>query len=405
MRYDMTGYFISQLRLLLLITGITLMGGACTLGFYDGMRVANTGSSITLNGFITDPGSPDKDIRVSAYNFTTNTWNLIAQTAVGGSISTSVSYTMADGTKLYLWDIGSKVLAAAYWKAGTNGSYARLKAEWYKNGSLVAKLYNPRSDWATCYWENRNGQANTLAYLLPNCFSHRGEAYIYTANYREGSIFCPAPDPALSKSHGHYMLNQIPACAQQIIYNRMAERVNRSLIDDHYEIMHHDASMAHMVDAAGEYNLGGFFGGHENYIRKMERHVMVYDYPWMPKGKIPAWKPDTAVPVAFQASVASASGNCNSQTSGCSGWLSGSLGNTNPGIATPVGILPGNVCGYATTAALHPAVKGWHDNVHVTVGGGVFNTFDSPSFPLFFLWHNYVQDVWLDWKTCGFAGP
>jgi len=32
--------------------------------------------------------------------------------------------------------------------------------------------------------------------------------------------------------------------------------------------------------------------------------------------------------------------------------------------------------------------------------GGHFGTFDSPANPLFFLWHNGINDVWLDYQKC-----
>ena len=396
-------------RALLLLT-LVIMSSACTTGFYDGQRVTDRTSPIYLSGFITSPASSGAEIRVSAFNVVTNSWNVVATSATSGSIANSVTWTMKDGTKLYSWNLGSKVLNNNYWQSGTGGYYTRIKAEWYTSGgSLYAKLLNPRYDWGQCFTENYNGQSNTLSYILSNCFTHRSEAYIYTQNYREGSIFCPAPSSSLSQRHGHYMLTQVPGCAQTIISNHMRERVNRSLIDDHYEINHGSSTYAYYKDAVtiggSTWDLGGFFGGHERYISKMERHVMVYDYPWMPKGKIPSWDPSTTVPVIFRSAVASSSGNCNSQSAGCSGWLSGNIANPSPGIATPNSVLPANICAsHLTTASLHGAVNGWHGGVHISVGNS-FGSMDSPSFPLFFLWHNYVEDIWRDWKNCGNPGP
>lgn len=384
---------------------LLLLSSACTTGFHDGMRVTNTNSPINMSGYITQPGSSGAEIRVAAFNMLTNNWDLVAHTSYSGSIANSVSYTMADGTKLYFWELGNNALPNQYWKAGTGGSFARVRAEWFNsNGTSAGRLLNPRRDWLTCFFENVNGKRNTLAYILPNCFSHRQEAYIYTQDYREGPAACPAPAAALGKKNGHYMLTQIPDCAKTVISDRMRERINRELIDGHYEIEHNSAADAHSVApvtiGSNTWDTGGFFGGHENYIRKMERHVMVYDYPWMPVGKIPSWNPATTVPVMFRSAVASANGNCNSTTSGCTGWLSGNIANASPGIATPFNLLPGNLCtNNNSSAALHGSTNGWHGGVHGAVGNS-FGTFDSPSFPLFFLWHNYVQDVWLDWKKC-----
>ena len=395
---------------LAILAVLAMLSSACTTGFYDGKRINDRTSPITLSGYITSPSSSGAEVRVSAFNVVSNAWDVVATTAASGSISNSVSWTMNDGTQLYSWSLGSKVLNNNYWQSGTGGYYARVIAEWYRSdGSRVAKLLNPRYDWLTCFTENYNSEGNTLGYITSNCFTHRPEAYIYTSNYREGTIFCPAPSIALSQRHGHYMLGQIPSCAQNIISNHMSERINRDLIDDHYDINHGSATFAHYKNAvtigASTWSIGGFFGGHERYINKMERHVMVYDYPWMPKGKIPSWDPNTTVPVVFRSAVASPNGNCSSQTVGCNGWLSGNIANASPGISTPNSVLPANICAnHATTASLHGAVNGWHGTVHGAVGNN-FGTFDSPAFPLFFLWHNYVEDIWRDWKTCGNPGP
>ncbi|WP_455204543.1 tyrosinase family protein, partial [Kaarinaea lacus] len=42
---------------------------------------------------------------------------------------------------------------------------------------------------------------------------------------------------------------------------------------------------------------------------------------------------------------------------------------------------------------------GWHASGH-TLTGGHFGTFDSPANPLFFLWHNAINDVWVDYRAC-----
>lgn len=410
--YSLTGGLIlniRQLRNLAILLLLVLMNTACSTGYYDGMRVQDRNSKITMSGYITQPGSSGADVRVSALNTLTNKWDLIAHTSYGGTISNGVSWTMNDGTKLYSWSNGKHSLPLKYWKTGTGGHFARVRAEWYNSsGKKVVNLYNTRADWLACFFEDVNGKKNTLGYILPNCFSHRNESYIYTKNHREGSIFCPAPATGLSKKNGHYMLNQLPWCANSIVSKRMREKVSRALIDDHYEINHGSSANAHSVApvtiGSSTWETGGFFGGHENYIRKMERHVMVYDYPWMPKGKIPSWNPNTTVPFVFRSAVASPNGNCESTSPGCNGWLSGNIANASPAIATPASVQPATVCGLVTPSALHGQVNGWHGGVHITVGNS-FASFDSPSFPLFFLWHNYVEDIWKDWKKCGHPIP
>ena len=384
---------------------VSLLSG-CATGFHDGMRVTDRTTPVRMEGYILKPGTSGAQVRVYARNFSTGRYDVVATTAgTTGRIANRVSYTMNDGTKLYSWNLGTRALGSAYWRSGTGGFYARIRAEWYdSDGEQVATLMNSRADSEGCFSEDRNGEANTTGYISKNCFSHRKDAYIYTQNYRQGPASCAPPAASLARIHGHYMLENVPGCAQSYIRARFAERVDRAMIDDHHEIDHVSGPNAFRVNETGGFRVGGFFGGHENYLRMMKRHVMVYDYPWMPRGEIPAWRPDTTIPAIWRTAVASPLGNCYSMDMECDGWLSGSVANSSPNIPTPSTLRPGNVCQYATTEALFNRVRTWHANVHVTVGGS-FRTMDSPSFPIFFPWHTYVQDVWLDWKACGHAGP
>ena len=383
---------------------VSLAAQGCVMGPYDGMRVANTVTPISYFGYLT---AASTSVKVQAWNPATATWTQVATT----TSAATVGFTMNDGTQLYRWDAGSLVLPAAHWIAGTGGSYARLRVRQVSSTGSEFGLSVARRDWLGCFFENFNGEGNTLNYLVNNCFSHRGEAYVYTDGYTIAPPACPGPAAALAKKNGHYMLTSIPACAQQIIRDRMAEEVTRNLIDGHYNIEHNSAASASSTDTVLGNELGGFFGGHERYLRRMERHVMVYDYNWMPQGKIPSWDSATAIPAVWWNAVAAPGGaanNCGSTTPGCMGWLSNPIVNSTPNRPRPAGLAPGVVCAFPSPAELHgagfpsPSTRtwSWHNGVHPAVGGS-FATFDSPSFPLFFLWHNFVQDVWLDWKACG----
>lgn len=379
-----------------LIVLVALMSG-CATGFYDGMRVADRSASLALEGYIGEPGTAGGQVRVYARNFVTGATDLIVSTARQGSIANKPSYSLAGGTKLYKWNLGRRALPAAYWRSGTGGFYARVRAEWYDSeGDRVARLLNPRADGRDCLAES----GASMDYLSANCFSHRTDAYIYTTNYRQTASTCANPSATLAKVHNHYMLDQVPACAQNYIYDRIAEKVGRDLIDDHYEIEHMSRTNAHQTGPVGEYRLGGLFGGHENYLRMMRRHVMVYDHPWMPRGEIPAWRSNTTVPGRFVNSRASRVANCNSRDPNCDGWLSGPVATATPNIPLPSALLPTRICSFQTSALLYDRVSTWHTNVHATLGAS-FRSMDSPAFPLFFAWHTYVEDVWLDWLACG----
>lgn len=393
---DLQVYGARLTRVLLLVIATVLTTG-CATGFYDGMRVAARTSSLTLEGYIGEPGTAGGQVRIYARNFTTGATDVIVTTAQQGSIANKPSYTLAGGTKLYKWNLGQRTLPAAYWRAGTGGFYARVRAEWYDSeGDRVARLLNPRADGQDCLAES----GNSMDYLAANCFSHRLDAYIYTTNYRQTSSTCALPAATTVKVYNHYMLNQIPTCAQNFIYDRIAETVNRDMIDDHYEIEHISRTDAHRTTPVGDYRLGGFFGGHENYLRSIRRRVMVYDHPWMPRGEIPSWRSDTTVPARWVNSRASPVANCDSRDPDCDGWLSGPVSTSTPNIPRPASLQPPRICSFTTPALLFDRLSTWHTNVHATLGAS-FRSMDSPAFPLFFAWHNYVQDAWLDWQACG----
>jgi hypothetical protein len=399
-------YKLRQVYSLLFILGAIVLSG-CTVGIQDGMRVSNTGSTVKPTGYVNKAPVAGDKIRIQARNASTDSWVTIKDNI---SISATKSWTTADGTDLYFWNAGNMTIPAAYWHSGTGGNFARLRAQW-KIGSSWYNTLVSRTDWITCFGENYNGEGNTINYMLDNCFSHRGEAYIYTANYREGPSSCPAPSSTLSKTHGHYMMYQIPPCAQTIISNHMREKIDESMILLHYEINHNTANADSMNTLAndtfntcgrqsgsdGQCKLGGFFGGHQRYINRMQRHVMVYDYPWMLKGNIPAWAGSTWIPTQFQNAQVSPNGSCSSWT--CDGWRSDAITDSTPNAVKPSSVAAGSVCRYSSVSEVAMAVSGWHANGH-NFTGGHFATFDSPANPLFFTWHNAINDVWRDYKAC-----
>ncbi|HEX2675575.1 MAG TPA: tyrosinase family protein [Polyangiales bacterium] len=398
---------------------------------FDGMRVSSSTATMPISGFLT---AANTEVKLEYLNASTNVWTAWKS---GNKSAATVSRTMADGQQLFAWTYPDSAVPAAAWKAGTGGSVARVRAFYVGSDGSRTYLLLGRADQASCmlvddYPADINGRKNTVGYVANNCFSQRAEAYIYTTGYREGPSTCAAPPATLAKTNGHYMLDQLTnyECASKIVYDHMAQRINAQLLDDHYRIEHMTASAAGYFNAAngsafthpactdtpsmccinGQCNLGGIFAGHERYITEMERWMMVYDYPWAPGGKIPSWSSVTTIPANFSTDtthgwrvpVSSPDGNCYSQASTCNGWLSSALSNPNPNQQMPSALSPANVCSNTSPAALANNTFTWHANVHNAVGGG-FSTFDSPAFPLFFLWHNSIEDVWKNWKACGIS--
>jgi hypothetical protein len=390
---------------------VALLGSACSVGVQDGMRVGTTNEALHPFGFVhrSEPGS---HVFFTALNPSTGNWDVITSTqaAPNGRIDYEPTLDMRDGTPLYYWQMGDTTLPAQYWQAGTGGHVARVRMEWRNAaGEFMGNLFNARTDWMECFYEEIDGKSNEFGYVANNCLSHRSEAHIYTRNYREGPASCPAPGSNLTWTNGHLMLDQVPECAQKIINQHMRERIDNFMIDNHYEINHSDHAAAHVMGTTtgGGFcgtscEMGGFFGGHERYLRYMKRQLMVYDYPWAPEGAFPSWNSATTIPALWRTAVVSSGGNCNSRN--CDGWRSDPITNASPNRPLPTDARPENICALQTPADAAHAVHTWHDGVHVAIGGA-FGSFDSPSFPLFYLWHGYVNDVWVNWRACGHPLP
>lgn len=373
---------------LVLLGLVVLLPGGCLMAPLDGSRVDSKNSPIIFNGYLTEANEP---VTVEAFNTLTNHWDAIT-TATSES---DVALTLVEGIDLYLWDAGGIVLPDKYWAAGKGGHYARVRA--FTGSTPLLRLTRNLDG---CYGSEISYQRMDEE----GCFSWRTSAYVYTSGYSIAPSTCP--EASGSKIHGHYELHDMPTCAQNIVYDKLAQHIDRQLIDDHYQISHHDPvtteAMVPVVSHGESYAMGGFFGGHRRYIQRMQRRMSVFDYSWMPNGLIPGYDPSTTIPVKYRTPIAAPGGpvnNCDSRSAFCDGWLSDPVVHASPNQWKPASLLPALICNFGTAAALHEATSGWHGLVHEIIGGA-FATFDSPSNPLFFLWHTYVDDVWEDWRDC-----
>ena len=369
-----------------LFAGFALLSQACMFSPTDGTRVANTGTAISFQGYYL---AQSASVSVEAFNVAGSTWETIGTT----TSSASLAFTTTDGYDLYSWSLGSHVLPAKYWKAENGGAVARVRAR-------VGGITLPRltSNLEGCF----DGGISYTRLASEDCYTWRSDVRIYAGNH---TIAPGCPNASGSTTQGHYLLHSMPACAQQTVYDKIGEHIDAAVIAAHYEILHANVQPESMepINYNGEtYEMGGLFGGHKRYIQRMRHRVSVHGYSWMPLGRIPAWDPGTNIPVPFRTPIAAPGGaanNCQSQSPGCSDWDSTPVVDWSPNRPKPANLNPGAVCSQPNVGALAGAVMPWHGNVHVTVGGA-FGNFDSPSNPLFFLWHNYLNDVWEDWQDC-----
>ena len=119
--------FYRPLALLALAAAPLLSSTGCMTGVYDGKRVSGTTSSVTPGGYVTAARKIGDYVAVEGYRASSG-WSEISRTT---NIATSVSWTLADGTKLYRWTMPSLTIPSTYWQSGTGGSFARLRARWH----------------------------------------------------------------------------------------------------------------------------------------------------------------------------------------------------------------------------------------------------------------------------------
>jgi hypothetical protein len=139
----------------------------------------------------------------------------------------------------------------------------------------------------------------------------------------------------------------------------------------------------------------------------MQNFLSVFGEKWLPNGNLPYWSPTTTIASGFK-DIKSDPANCNADTPGCTGWIQSPHVNLSPNIPLPSALTSANMCKQLTTPqALYNVMNPWHGSVHDTVGGqnGTFSSFDSPAAVLFWPWHKYFDDLYLQWEACGFAEP
>lgn len=462
------------------------------LNLYDGMRVETIDQALSGDIWINQQPTENSMVRIIARNQESDSLRILHSRS-----PRLVSESRTLDEIYYKWEVEDFVLPDRYWKEvdgtdwqeGTDGSIAELFIEW-RGGSddPWQRVYVPRADTEECMEEyTENGGRSDFGLLDSvdireeienNCFSHREEMHLYTQGHRLGASNCEVPSDDLAQIHGHYTLNQMPSCAQEVVSDLMLMYISRDTIVDHYEINHdapttdglptedspggaHAGFVGRLSEDDGREicsaqssdpenskigdgicELGGFFGGHELYLKKMERFLMVYDYPWAPNGKIPTWDGTYIIPDSFQVQqTRDEEGNgvfgegdegCRSTGTSaipCALWHNRLIGvdrsdgaeegdRLSPDSAiepifsedrTPFRATPDNICDeFGRSVFPDPAVGAsqlareimpWHNRGH-TLTGGTFATTDSPALPLFYTWHNTVNDIWLNFKAC-----
>jgi hypothetical protein len=363
----------------------TVVATACMTSPGDGARVPSWTSVISFGGFTTVQSDV---VTIEAFNFTTNGYETVTTATAG-----STPFITAFGGTWYQWSAQSQ-LGQRFWQfapSGATGVRARVRAV----DSPIGVFVNYRAiDAIPCIL--LHGSDPDVLGLASDCASHRSDTFIYTNDYEHGSPGCGMSPPTVKD---HYNVTEIPACKRADIGALIKERIDHDLV-----LQHHDSSFIDHGSATGPNSL---FRGHRAYLRRMQNFLSVYGEKWLPGGNLPFWTPNTTIPSGFT-DIKSNPANCFSDTPGCTGWIQAPHATLSPGIALPSSLTAANMCALNPTVnALHSNLDPWHGGVHVTVGGasGTFRTFDSPAATIFWPWHRYIDDLYTQWKACGFAEP
>lgn len=116
-----------------------------------------------------------------------------------------------------------------------------------------------------------------------------------------------------------------------------------------------------------------FLGFHRDYVRRLERWLVARGYRrFVP---LPAWNPAQCVPTQFRRGV------------------------NNPCIRLSFARFRGsNLRNFASEQDFARQLELRHNTVHNRLGGIMPRVMSSPSVPLFWIWHAFVDDLWFEYQ-------
>lgn len=172
-------------------------------------------------------------------------------------------------------------------------------------------------------------------------------------------------------------LNSLSPASRQNLVTLMLQYITDPVVDNHMNIIHSGLDL---------------FVGHRAYIAGMEAYLAANNGGQF--APLPLWDPATPIPPEFNVVKPDDAGNPRLP-----------LQNLNPQLALPPEFRPGAVCSFASGADLGNAVNGWHGSVHIRIGGAMGDIMISPSAPIFWCWHAFLDHVYVDWQQCLIATP
>jgi hypothetical protein len=175
--------------------------------------------------------------------------------------------------------------------------------------------------------------------------------------------------------------------------------------DPYYE-EHHHVNHGVIVGPAGvaPFDYGGFFNGHRNFMGILETGLEG-ESQLIPFRRIPAWDPATTIPAEVQ-------GGVPDPITG----VDYTVGNPAGGSDLDADYKAANICAnYANANSALPTleerlaemeetlgsdVQGWHNGVHVAVGGDFVDFDTTAGTHIFHPWHTAIDTIWRNWQLC-----
>lgn len=206
------------------------------------------------------------------------------------------------------------------------------------------------------------------------------------------------------------LVNDFTTAQQDTLVKLMQEYIDSKIIQYHCDFQ--TQTLNPNLDIHSDFD---FLPFHRVYLEGLEDFLYLKGHEeFVP---LPAWDPDTSAPTPFHVidvdcknTLQCIYNGINYDTSFCvlpNDW--------DPQISRPSILTGANLCSISFSPTSHTAgssccpnglsriIEGafisnnYHNSVHNDMSG-VMSTFRSPSTPIFWPWHGYVDDIWKEWE-------
>jgi hypothetical protein len=140
----------------------------------------------------------------------------------------------------------------------------------------------------------------------------------------------------------------------------------------------------HEQHAKLNHNSTALLSDHRDFIASVEEALI--DRGLRRYVPLPAWGAHNAIPAPFHR-VKPHHGSPST------------LSNTNPQIQLPSGLRPPAIYGYQNDSEFLNAIRSYHSDVHIKVGGAMEKLEYSASATIFYPWHAYIDSLWWTWQV------